>query len=127
MTKRFDQPRLDADFSAGEHAEWNVFGCESLVALGDQRADLVAAIVRPRAKLMRRGDDRRGAVLGRETGHRQRVVPVLCAVVDAGQNVTVNVCKRFVHGSGVLYDGGKPRAHVASVMRGEDVAARIEK
>ena len=67
---------------------------EALLQFGNLPANVVSAIVAETAELMRRGDDRRRAVVDRESGHRQRFVPVLGAVIDARQQVAVNIDKR---------------------------------
>ena len=67
-------------------------------------ADRVAVVLGKAAQLMRRDDDRVDAVGHRHARHGQRLVPALGAVVDARQQMAVNVDETgsLVHARPVL-------------------------
>src|SRR5262245_48000342 len=88
------QVGFDAYFASRQDAQRDSSGVETLLELRDAGADVVASIMAEASQLMRRGDDRRRAVGRRQPRHCERLVPAGWAVVDAGQDVAVDIDKR---------------------------------
>lgn len=83
--------RHNVDVGPGHETQWNVLVVQDVLEVFDRLADLgTRIVVEPRQDVGRAGDDRH-AIVDRGAGHRERDGYVCGAVINARQNVAMQV------------------------------------